>query len=89
MKRKVVGYIVVEESSDYEQVLQLQRGQWYPEAGVLGWMADKKDRAAMFETRTEARRAIQRTGEYAKASDALDLYPVAHLCRIVPVEGAA
>ncbi len=74
------GFLVLEASEDYEQVLALDVGKDKPPGGVLTWAAGKHMRC-FFPTRKSAREAIARTEHYRKAFG-LATPPEAKHCRV-------
>jgi len=77
------GYIVVECSEDYEQVLCLDIGHGLPEKGILSWQEGPLIRH-VFPNKKEARSAINRTYHYAKAFSDKGL-PEKEYCKIYPI----
>lgn len=77
---KATGYLVMEFCEDYEQALGLMTGSALPEDGVLNWTSGM---VAMFASRIDARKAIDRTEHYRLAFDAN--LPEKKLCRVVPI----
>lgn len=83
MTTRTLGYVVLETADQYEQVLALDHADAFPLHGILTW-ADPKRKRAVFETRAQARAAVERTEHYRLAFDRTDL-PVRAYCRIEPV----
>ena len=84
MKRKRLGYIVIEACEDFEQPLGLLTDVSFPEGGLLIWTDDQR---FVFRSKAEARKAIDRTDHYRQAFNADTDYPQKKFCKIVPVEG--
>lgn len=81
---KPIGYIVMECCEDYEQGLRLILGSALPKGGILNWINHNTNQAmAVFETRANARAAIERTDHYRKAFNSG--HPERKNCRITPV----
>jgi hypothetical protein len=87
------AFMVFESCDDYEQALGLEFGKDVPfSAGLLTWRTEDVP-AAVFQSRREARRAIDRTEFFRKAlllshvPDAAiaSAMPEAKQCKIVPV----
>jgi len=91
--KKPDGFMVFESCEDYEQALGLEFGKDIPfSAGALTWQSTDAP-AALFLTKQQARRAIERTEHLRKAlllSHEADheisvTMPKAADCKIVPV----
>ena len=82
MKRKKMGFMVVDSCEDYSCPLNLETGDGLPILGVLSWQDAKG--VFIFPTRKQARNAITRTGHYGLAYD--KEVPTRSGCVIVPVE---
>lgn len=80
---RTLGYVVLECADEFEQVLALDHAPAFPRHGILIW-ADSKRKRAVFETRAQARAAVERTEHYRLAFDRADL-PARAYCRIEPV----
>lgn len=66
-KQKTIGYVVVESCEEYEQWLALDSSdELFPVEGVLTWPTTQVP-PVVFETRREARAAIERTHHFVKA----------------------
>jgi hypothetical protein len=76
------GFIVMEASADYEQVLALDISKGMPEGGILTWAERGIGRGRVFfPTRKAAREAIKRTEHYRLAFGRTDL-PEKQYCRV-------
>lgn len=82
--RTTLGFVIVEGTEDYEQILGLETGDGLPERGILSWPGDTV-RMAVFEQRRDARAAITRTKHYA-AAFGVDDRPDPKFCTIRPIE---
>ncbi len=85
---KPLGFIVMESCDDYEQGLALEQSDNLPPGGILNWR--ESGRVAVFPSRRDARKAIQRTEHYRLAFDSG--HPIKESCIVVPlalVEGSA
>lgn len=82
MKRKQIGFLVVEYAEEFEQPLGLSLGEGLPQGGVLVWTDGAR---CVFSSRAEARRAIERTDHYRLAFGDTNL-PEKKYCKIYPLE---
>lgn len=80
MKVKPCGFLVIESSEDYEQILALDTSDGLPYGGILTWAQAGLIRT-LFSTRADAREAIKRTEHYRLAFGRADL-PVRAYCRV-------
>lgn len=80
---KPTGFLVMEWCKKYEQPLMLITGDALPPGGILDWGDGNKPRA-IFPSREDARKAIDRTEHYRLAFGRPDL-PEKKLCKVVPV----
>ena len=79
---KPTGYLVMESCEDYEQALCLRTNAEYPPGGILDWT--DSNAIAMFASREDARKAMDRTEHYRLAFGRTNL-PEKKLCRIAPI----
>lgn len=84
---KAAGYLVMESCEDHEQALALETGDSLPAGGVLVW-AEGSLMRAMFESRQDARTAIDRTEHYRLAYGYRNMLEK-RFCRVVPVAAIA
>lgn len=59
-------YVVTESCEDYCQFLTLKKDDRFPEGGLLTWQ-DNNEPYALFNSRSDARKAITRTDFYRKS----------------------
>lgn len=82
-KRETAGYVVFEACEDFEQALALKEGKGLPPGGILDW-AKPENPVHLFDTRTGAGQAINRTEHYRLAFGDTQL-PERRFCKIVRV----
>lgn len=82
MKRRTLGFMVIESCENYEQPLGLETGEGLPEGGVLRWTDGPR---FLFPSRKEARAAITRT-EHFRLAFGESGRPERKFCKVVRVE---
>ena len=86
-KRNVLGFVVMDQCEEHEQVLALDESDGMPPGGVLEWAGNGRlPRRVLFRNRSDARSAIKRTDHYRQAFGTD--HPEAKYCRVEAIEEA-
>jgi len=79
---KRIGFLVIDKCEVHEQPLGLDLSPDKPIGGILEWTDGPR---AVFETRAEAVKAINRTEHYRLAFNSSPSYPEKKFCEIIPL----